>query len=1743
MQKIISTIIVWTIVLSHAPITFANSQLKVAEKSTATEEIPALDWATVDWDLEVSRMSAENEYMEQLDFLEKNGKLEEIQDLKIRKAKLSDDKVMQEMKVPGSTQALVREYREEKDRVKKSKKLKQLPGKLKQFQQNKINSKQNQKDTVKKSELGENQIDIRDQKTEPFKIKNIKRIQKELDKKNLEVQIKDLRIESKKSKKFKKDKQDKKTNKSKKNKKISWLRDIFFPKVYATEIASLLQTDYVGIEDNLVEYALLHLSNQQNLDGSFGGELNFAISFATFEILHKLEITENQQYLDLVNFLQNFTSSNQQELAQKLIVLTKSQADNSAELTELLAFQNSDGGVGLQSGYLSDVETTLSFITALNLADPTKTTELGSALNFVLQEISTDGSMRRDTDANPDYLLIAKTLETLQPFDGILVGSTEIADIIQSQLDFLATQIADSGELLYSESIQNELAVLRVFRDYNYHQDFQEILLKNLKSTQNVDGSFATELATTLQAIDSLRQPDLEIKSLQVTTSLTNGVDPVLDIQIENLSYQPVKDFNLNLFIDGLLEAENLNFSISGGLSRDELLNISLQLDNGDRLIGNTQFTIFTEAELELNQVDNWQDTAVIYSESGTGDPVLPRYFIAYPKNTADGHIGFNIRWNESADPNRANYIVQYRAVGETTWRYVNVDKSWNGAFIYDSLDQEFIDGTNYEVSMGVVDSLGSGSVFTNPITLTLANDLTPYSTTFSGEVVGIDEFNETLDLTGPDLNLDTDLNGSFSVAEFPAGKNILSVDHPAYQALQTKFNLESGIALEDLRLYTRLFEDTTAPTINDFEIRFVDPLAVKNQRTVNLWGSAEDDHTAHEADFYYYNPATEIWHFLGSDKFSSENAFFDWDIPAELFGTGYQVKAVVWDYQDNFTEQTWGPFEVIDGSEPNGTVAVNFTDSTWPIGESYLINWDLETTNQLDYVSLSLYLDETSSISIANEINTNQGFTYTMPIHSYYVSDQAFVRMIACDTSFNCGTIDSTPFSIVDNTKPPMEPWSEPLAFDMVLSDTGLSRDIKHISRNSDGSWNLFYTEYVGYSWLSQGEDRRFMYRKMQSDGTWLSPIEIAESWHRDGQTYPMYYNNFDFEQIGDSEFYFTYGRHISSTSNDDQLYFGHIQSGTTLTKNELIIDGGVWPKSPKVVSDANEIHFFWREGLDYDTLIGESKLYQKTFANDVWSTTNQITNSSTSDYNLAFDTGDLVLSYRLNNQIRIQKYLNSVWSTPIVIRNPRITKSLFADYAEDANKLDLIVENDPSDPDYYLWLSNVTDRDSLEAILSTNNFVYQTEISNLWYYNEYLVNASKADFQISLDGSAYNFFTLKGSPETNWQRDLNQVTIEFDVNDNIISQSQQILVQHEADAQVDGFAVTQGLSNDVYHLAYSKENPGSNLETTYYGLLKNDELNYQSYVSSVSMDAGGTPMIWLEAGHKPQIAFWGSLAGNMTIFTNSADFTSTANYVISDASTFIKDSAPLHPEVSWDFAGTESITSYDVYLGNSKFDLDLVSTGLANAIYQFTQLEKNVDYFWRIIATTESDKKLYSPTWQFHTTTITHPPTFDFSYPVGQQYANIDEVVIRWTDEDTDSNAKISLYYSTSELQTNPILIAEVFEDETSDAYTWNTKSLSEGDYYVFATVEDLDNPALEIPHSGFITKQLPTCGQKVDGSWNISDSCLQRDEDFVVDQPSSFLQSAFVRIKEGFEAYINRNSSLQIDSESQLRIERGN
>jgi hypothetical protein len=106
------------------------------------------------------------------------------------------------------------------------------------------------------------------------------------------------------------------------------------------------------------------------------------------------------------------------------------------------------------------------------------------------------------------------------------------------------------------------------------------------------------------------------------------------------------------------------------------------------------------------------------------------------------------------------------------------------------------------------------------------------------------------------------------------------------------------------------------------------------------------------------------------------------------------------------------------------------------------------------------------------------------------------------------------------------------------------------------------------------------------------------------------------------------------------------------------------------------------------------------------------------------------------------------------------------------------------------------------------------------------------------------------------------------------------------------------------------------------------------------------------------------------------------------------------------------------------------------------------------------------------------TAPKILLLSPEKGIQHVNFNFTIL-WIDSDSDDDASISLYYDTDQNGYDGTLISsDLSENDITDSFLWNTKDIPEGEYYIYAMIDDGVNSVVydysdgkvAINHTGF-------------------------------------------------------------------------
>jgi hypothetical protein len=87
--------------------------------------------------------------------------------------------------------------------------------------------------------------------------------------------------------------------------------------------------------------------------------------------------------------------------------------------------------------------------------------------------------------------------------------------------------------------------------------------------------------------------------------------------------------------------------------------------------------------------------------------------------------------------------------------------------------------------------------------------------------------------------------------------------------------------------------------------------------------------------------------------------------------------------------------------------------------------------------------------------------------------------------------------------------------------------------------------------------------------------------------------------------------------------------------------------------------------------------------------------------------------------------------------------------------------------------------------------------------------------------------------------------------------------------------------------------------------------------------------------------------------------------------------------------------------------------------------------------------------------------PPRINIEEPDGLDDIADEVYEIQWTDSDPDDDAEIELYFNNKKLTTNGTLIVTgLREDNENNSYAWDTSEIIDGDYFIYAKINDFKN-----------------------------------------------------------------------------------
>ncbi len=878
------------------------------------------------------------------------------------------------------------------------------------------------------------------------------------------------------------------------------LKLLFVDEAHA-QAANPLIVRYDGIRENVLDNALYYIAQSQNDDGSFGQSDMYAATADVIDALARFRRTNNDAYVDGLNYLNSHQPENNQERAIKIRLLNAQAQNYDQLLADLLSTKNSDGGYGYDVDFMSDVLSTLEVIDTLTAIQYNGDNSVAEALAFVAGKIDAQGGLYYSENAAPSYFLINRALMSLYPYRDLFVGDENNRISISQKVGVMQQLLVDNfsldeGHLLGTEESVDDIMTARSLNLYAVQPEIVSALKKYVKLQQSANGGFNDSVFATIQSMRLLAVADLQIVSVTPVGNLISGQQMLFDITFRNKGYTTTTGTDLHGFVDGfsLLENPDLeNCPVTFYPNQEATTRLTLPPNLTSGFLNTTNLKFFVEPDADLNYDNNWKSVDVNVAPPAGNVPAMPVYYSAQGFEI-DNAPGIVMRWSPKADANRSNYVVMLRQKGTADWQYLYRPNNSESVLVGLATPE----GTIFEVTFGVVHNDGTTVTYFNDITeIRLSNNPDIYSGTVNAFVTLDNEKAPAMAVTGTGgVSGKTDSSGNVQHLLVPNGKGVVRLDSDFYESLWTRYPVVRNAVTNGVRIFTHLKEDAQVPVITDFRMGWNFTVNNQSDRFIQFTGS--DNIGIMEGDIYYWDPAASRWNYILTRGTEGQNgAGIWWTVPAELLGAGYKLKLVVRDYRGNESlPREWGPFTVIDGTPPQFTITSPNGGENLALGTNQTITWTTESAHPVNRVNL--YLDYPGgSDGIASNVNNTGSYQWNVPFNSRYAGTQAKVRILGSDS---VNFIESTDvsddiFTISDNSTRADAPWLNPEMISHASLQNPPYGNIEFITSQYDAAGTLHVVfSYIHDQFIpNRVVTSQLLYIKKQN-GVWSNPSKIYE-------------------------------------------------------------------------------------------------------------------------------------------------------------------------------------------------------------------------------------------------------------------------------------------------------------------------------------------------------------------------------------------------------------------------------------------------------------------------------------------------------------------------------------------------------------------------------------------------------------------------------------------------------------------------
>ena len=716
----------------------------------------------------------------------------------------------------------------------------------------------------------------------------------------------------------------------------------------------------------------------------------------------------------------------------------------------------------------------------------------------------------------------------------------------------------------------------------------------------------------------------------------------------------------------------------------------------------------------------------------------------------------------------------------------------------------------------------------------------------------------------------------------------------------------------------------------------------------------------------------------------------FDYTIPFDsiyLAAAAYLAMDIC-DTNDNCGELRSAEFAIVDNRPPpaEGRIYIdNLTLAGWPLGQTYNVRWQLNSSlPSVDIRDLKLHFGASELSIISGSVPAGvTSHVFAMPIDSNYAAPGAYITLEVCGTTGRCVLIESDHFDITDTTPPPTPPWNEPAPTSFVLEAPGISRLLRAIFSDGSATTEIVYEELEGYVWQTGGQNRRIVYRQLVN-GVWGQTAMLKDHNYQNNrpETEDLNFSNFSVDRSAPGDIHLAYNEYAALSDTFAQLdsyqvRYLHWRQGQLVSDRQISSHASRASASRLLVGANGQAHILWAQGYSYVARTGVTILrYLTGDGVSTWQAEQALNSVNSSVPAAVLENNELAVVYASDDQLYFIKQNGSVWTSPLVLNNPEVRREYLDVFTADAARLALIVTPHPTDPRKYLWLPTIRRAADLRQILSSNNFVEQSRIMDVWSNNEFGYSDPSDKILFALGNSTYDLFYRQVNQFSNWNNELKQARVSVNIGQAshtvVIARS---VVDRVGRENVSDYVIVRR-SDGRYHLLYGRLDQGRYGRWPYlrHALITDNSTYFDGLVTRQSMRFLGF-VAARESQDRVSVHFNAYKEGAARIMTNTADFGNIINYRL-DNSMAVMTNLPADVLLDWSYDGGP-IDDFTVLLGSSRYNLSPIASGLNSqtTAYQLVNLNPNTTHYWQIIGRYQG-REIYSNVWRFTTALDFIPP-----------------------------------------------------------------------------------------------------------------------------------------------------------------------